>query len=75
MEKTKVFCKDCRYFKQTIFRDSCAAPQVGIEVSYVYGESQRTIDVDSVDYPNRYGDCEYYEPKYKVSLFKKIFNK
>jgi len=71
MEKMKVYCCDCKYFKQTEFEDYCAAPQLGIEVSYIYGESQRTIDVNSIRYPNKYGECEYYKP----NLLKRILNK
>lgn len=64
----KVYCWDCKYFKQDEFEDYCAAPQLGIEVSYIYGKLKKTININSVQYPNRYGECEYYKP----NLFKKI---
>jgi hypothetical protein len=64
----KVYCKDCKYFKEGEYVDYCTAPQLGVVVSYIYGNSKKAIDVDSIQYPNRYGECEYYKPK----LFKRI---
>lgn len=71
----KVYCKNCRYFKKTLYDfgyDYCKAPQLGIIKDYIYGDYKNFKTVIDKDYPNKVGDCPYY--KVKGKWWQKLLN-
>lgn len=56
----KVFCKNCKYFRQVGHNSYCAAFELDITKD-IRRYKRGIIFVHEYDYPNRNNDCSYYK--------------